>query len=65
MPYQGQQLYFHGREILAALIDELKSRFGRAAPPSRTVAVRPPDERQWVSHVDAVLPPNALPDPSR
>ena len=45
--------------------NELKSRVGRAAPPSHTVAIRPPDERQWVSHVDAVLPPNALPDPSR
>jgi hypothetical protein len=45
--------------------NELKSRVGRASPPVRTVAVRPPDERQWVSHVDAVLPPSALPDPSR
>jgi soluble lytic murein transglycosylase-like protein len=35
---------------------ELKTRVGRAAPPERAHVVRPPDEVQWVTSVDAVLP---------
>jgi soluble lytic murein transglycosylase-like protein len=43
---------------------ELNSRVGRPSPPVRVVAVvRPPDERQWVSHVDAVLPPEVASGP--
>lgn len=35
---------------------ELKTRVGRAAPPVTAHAARPPDEVQWVTRVDAVLP---------